>query len=498
MRQKGLQKKFFPQIFYYMHLKKNYVGMNIALIHPMLVNKKTFSSLYFVGIGGIGMSAIARFFHQQGCKIYGYDRTPTPLTQQLSHEGMVVEYEEQDRHLPTDIDAVIYTPAIPSTHAALVWYRDKDFPILKRSDILAWITYHSFNICVAGTHGKTTTTTLLSHILRDTGFGCNAFLGGISTNYNTNFWASDTEVSVIEADEYDRSFLKLSPDIAIITSIEADHLDIYGNVTEVENAFFQFSQQIKTNGCLIYKYGIIPPKPWEAAHVISYHLNNKQADVYSDHVYLKDGVYYFDIIAKEWQLKDMQLKMGGMHNIENTLAACTVAIQQLHIDPQKVQRAVASFKGVKRRFEIVLHTKQVILVDDYAHHPTELQALLNGARCFFVGQKILLVFQPHLYSRTKDFAKEFAHVLDQADESVLLPLYPAREVPIQGVDSAYVASYMTKSAHLFSLDQLKDWILLHKPSLILMAGAGNIDALVYEMKDWLLSTYIIDHDAEKK
>lgn len=450
--------------------------------------------IYFIGIGGIGMSALARYFISKAVEVSGYDKTSTPLTKELERAGIDIHYEERIDLAPKDVDAVVYTPAIPSSHAELVYYREHHYTVVKRSDVLQWITETSFNICVGGTHGKTTITTLVAHILRHTGYGCNAFLGGISVNYNTNFWSSEKNVVVVEADEYDRSFLKLVPDVAVITSMDPDHLDIYGTPAELENAFIQFSQKIKEGGCLINKYGLRRGHSLSAAHHYTYSYQNEYAGVYAVNVKVQKGSYVFDIIAKEWQLKNVLLHMGGLHNIENAVAAITVA-RYLEIEDEKIKTAVAEFKGVKRRFEYVLKPNfpafgagwgGAVLIDDYAHHPQELRALISGIRSLFADQKLTVVFQPHLFSRTKDLADEFAESLDLADEVILLPIYAARELPMQGVTSNLILDKMKlTNKTVMDKEEMKQWMKDHRPSLVVMAGAGDIDALVLPVKEIL-------------
>ncbi len=441
--------------------------------------------IYFIGIGGIGMSALARFFVSRGSEVSGYDKTSTLLTKELEKIGINIHYEESVDSIPKDVEAVVYTPAIPKDHKELLFYQQNNYKVVKRSDVLQWITESSFNVCIGGTHGKTTVTSMIAHILRDTGFGCNAFLGGIAANYNTNFWSSEKDVVVVEADEYDRSFLKLVPDVAVITAMDADHLDIYGTAEEVENAFIQFSQKIKAGGCLVSKYGLKRHDELKADHHFTYSYHDKSADVHPLNMQIQQGSYVFDVVAKGWSLKNVLLHMGGLHNIENAIAAITVA-KYLKIDDEKIKTAVANFKGVKRRFEYVLKTDDHILIDDYAHHPEELRALITGVKSLFVKEKMTLVFQPHLFSRTKDLADDFATSLDLADEVILLPIYPARELPMEGVTSELISGKMKmKNTKVISKEELKDWVKAHQPKLMVMAGAGDIDALVLQVKESL-------------
>ena len=444
--------------------------------------------IYFIGIGGIGMSALAKYFKARGVDVSGYDKTSTPLTRELEAAGITIHYEEKVDLTPKDADAVVYTPAIPANHAELVYYREQNFTVVKRSDVLQWITESSFNICVGGTHGKTTVTSMVAHLLRHSGYGCNAFLGGIAANYNTNFWSSERNVVVVEADEYDRSFLKLVPDIAVITAMDADHLDIYGTAEEVGNAFVQFSQKVKPGGCLVTKYGLERGNELRAQYHYTYSFENAAADVYAANRKVENGSYVFDVIHKDWTINNVVLHMGGLHNIENCIAAITVA-QYLKIDDDKIRAAVADFKGVRRRFEYALKNEQHVLIDDYAHHPEELRALISGVKSIFADEKLVLVFQPHLFSRTKDLADEFAVSLDMADEVILLPIYPARELPMEGVTSELLLNKMANAnKQVLSKEEMKDWIQSHKPKLVVMAGAGDIDALVNPVKELLLNS----------
>ena len=441
--------------------------------------------IYFIGIGGIGMSALARYFHSKNVVVSGYDKTQTTLTKALEDSGIAIHYNEDINAIPKDVDAVVYTPAIPAEHAELVYYQTNGYKVVKRSDVLQWISESSFNICIAGTHGKTTTTSMIAHILRHSGYGCNAFLGGIAANYNTNFWSSDNNVVVVEADEYDRSFLKLSPDIAIITSMDADHLDIYGTAEEVENAFIQFSKKVKDGGCLITKYGLTRANEFNVADHCTYSLKDTGADVQVANLQVENGSYKFDVINQYWTVNDLVLHMGGLHNIENCIVAISVA-KYLKIADEKIRLAVADFKGVKRRFEYVLKNDSHVLIDDYAHHPTELKALIAGVRSLFADKKLTLVFQPHLFSRTNDLADAFAESLSQADEVILLPIYPARELPMQGVTSEMVLNKMTlDNKQVLTKEDMLHWIKNTNPELVVMAGAGDIDALLQPVKDTL-------------
>jgi len=451
--------------------------------------------VYFIGIGGIGMSAIARYFHSKGIEVSGYDRTQTELTKELENDGISIHYNEDVNGIPKDVDLVVYTPAVPKEHEELVYYQQHDYKVVKRSDVLQAISTDSFNICIAGTHGKTTITTMIAHILRHSGYGCNAFLGGISVNYGTNFWRSANNVCVIEADEYDRSFLKLSPNIAIITAMDADHLDIYGDETTMQDAFVAFGNKVKEDGLLVNKFGLKRIKEVEVERKITYSLQNDSADVFAQNIEIDEGGYVYDVNGKI-ALSSVELRIGGMHNVENSLVAMTVA-SELGIDAGKIKAAVADFKGVKRRFEYIIPPVkkekggyvEPVLIDDYAHHPEELRALLTSVRSLFPQRIVTVIFQPHLFTRTRDLAEGFAEVLSIADHVILLPIYPARELPIEGVTSEMILKKVDNDDKMMlTKDELLNWVRGHQLNkefgeVIVMAGAGDIDALVQPVKD---------------
>jgi UDP-N-acetylmuramate--alanine ligase len=454
--------------------------------------------VYFIGIGGIGMSNLARYFHAKGVPVSGYDKTPTDLTRELEQSGIEIHYEENVNLIPKNTSLVVYTPAVPKDHAELVFYQEHGYPVVKRSDVLGAITRESFNICIAGTHGKTTITTMVSHILRHTGYGCNAFLGGISVNYETNFWSSENNVCVVEADEYDRSFLKLSPDIAVITSMDADHLDIYGDEANLQQTFVEFGNQVKEGGLLVGKFGLSKLKEVRVKQKIAYSLQNENADVYATDIQIKDGGYKYNVQWNSGGLYDIELRIGGMHNVENSVAAITIA-NYLEIDGDKIREAVKAFRGVKRRFEYIIAPvthqegayRYPVFIDDYAHHPEELKALLKSARSLFPQRKITVIFQPHLYTRTRDFADGFARSLSLADEVVLLPIYPARELPIEGVNSEMILADIDKERKsIVAKEDVLNWMENYVKTLnkefgevIITAGAGDIDTLVQPLKN---------------
>jgi UDP-N-acetylmuramate--alanine ligase len=471
----------------------------------------TISNIYFIGIGGIGMSALAKYYLSKNATVSGYDKTVTSLTKQMESDGINIHYEDNVDLLDKKAQLVVYTPAVSKEHKELNYYLHNKYEVIKRSALLGEITKKSFNICIAGTHGKTTISTMIAHILRSTGFGCNAFLGGISVNYNTNFWSSDNNVTVVEADEYDRSFLQLSPDVALISAMDADHLDIYGTKENMEHSFVEFSARLKPNGLLLTRYGLPGHKFTTPSH-IRYSLQNNMADAYGLNITMHNGGYEFDVETKDWVLDHIKLNMGGMHNVENAVAAIVIA-HRLGIEPGKIKEAVKDFRGVRRRFEYIIAplqfsgekkeqgfvpdtTDHVIFIDDYAHHPQELNALIAGAKSLFSNRKCTIIFQPHLFSRTRDFAKEFAESLDQAEEVLILPIYPARELPIEGVTSDLILRNMkNENARIISKEELciylrEDYNTIIEKStggkLLITAGAGDIDQLVGPIKKILL------------
>ena len=440
-------------------------------------------SIYFIGIGGIGMSALARYFNTQGVHVSGYDKTPTPLTADLEAEGIKIHFEDDLQQIDKTATVIVYTPAIPAAHAELNYYRDNGYNVVKRSDVLNWITENAFTIGIAGTHGKTTTTSMTAHILRHTGYGCNAFLGGIASNYDTNFWSDERNVVVVEADEYDRSFLKLSPNIAVITAVDPDHLDIYGTAEEVLKAFGQYADKIKEGGILIQKLGTTVNTNTTNKTIWTYAYDKDEASYHTSNLKVVDGSYIFDLVHPAGIIKEVVLNMGGLHNVENATAAIAIALS-LSIDTEKIKEAVAAFKGVKRRFEYKIKTTNKVLIDDYAHHPEELNALISGVRSIYPGEKMVLVFQPHLYSRTQDQCEGFVSTLDKADEVILLPIYPARELPIEGVTSDMLLGKMKlTNKKVMTKEALFEWAASTNDKLIVMAGAGDIDACITTVKD---------------
>ncbi len=449
------------------------------------INISNIHSAYFIGIGGIGMSALARYFLSLGIKVFGYDKTSTALTNALVQEGALIGFEDNPAACPADVDMVVYTPAIPADSAIKQFYAQLNLPLLKRSDVLGIISDNSFNICIAGTHGKTTISTMVAHILRDAHYGCNAFLGGISSNYGTNFWSSEKNCTVIEADEYDRSFLKLHPNIIAITAMDADHLDIYGTAEAMEDAFLAFASKLDDQGLLLTKKGLPREGSFAAKQHFTYHLTDADADIYTSELTISDGGYQYNVIGPGWTLNRVRLNMGGKHNIENSLVAIAIA-KYLQVEDERILSAIDAFKGVKRRFEYIVKNEKVVYIDDYAHHPEELRALIDGVRGLYPDRKITVVFQPHLYSRTRDFAAGFAESLSMADEVAIMPIYPAREKPMEGVSSEMIARKMKVPVSLLKENNLLKFIEESRPSLLVTAGAGDIDQSIESIKKLLL------------
>jgi UDP-N-acetylmuramate--alanine ligase len=438
--------------------------------------------VYLIGIGGIGMSGLARYFHHQGALVCGYDKTSTPLTKTLQQEGICISYEDQPDLIPLsfqkkEIDTlVIYTPAIPKNSLILNYFRGIGFSLYKRSEVLGIISKGMFTIGVAGTHGKTTTSCLIAHLLKSGGIDCSAFLGGISTNYQTNFLIGTSHVLVVEADEYDRSFLTLHPDIAIITSMDADHLDIYGAKEQLEESFRLFANQLKPEGILIHRNGL----PLSSG--LTYGLD-EQAEIKGTNMEIKNHEFFFDWSNADMKMKQLHLGLPGEHNIENAVAAIAVAVR-MGISAADIKKGLTSFSGVKRRFEYIVRKADRIYIDDYAHHPEELKACFKAVRSLYPKKKLTVIFQPHLFSRTRDFATEFSKVLNTADELLLLDIYPARELPIPGITSQLLASQISKEkVRICGKEEALEIIKNEKPSLLLTVGAGDIDTLVEPLKN---------------
>ncbi len=449
------------------------------------MNINDISKVYFLGIGGIGMSAIARYFRSKGIVVSGYDKTPTALTAALENEEIFVHFDDDIAQFPKDADLVVYTPAIPADNAIFKFCKNNNIELFKRSDVLQLISKDTYNICIAGTHGKTTTSTMVAHVLRDSGFGCNAFLGGVATNYQTNFWSSTNDVAVIEADEYDRSFLKLSPNVISISAMDPDHLDIYQTAEAMEDAFVQFTNNLKADGLLLSKKGIQRESSLHGNRHYTYHLKDSAADIHTTTLTVREGGYHYGVKGPGWTIDEVILNMGGLHNVENSLVAIAIA-KHLGIADDLIRKALSNFLGVKRRFEYILRNDDHVFIDDYAHHPEELKVLIEGAQSMFPGREATIIFQPHLFTRTRDLVDGFAATLAMADEVILLPIYPARELPIPGITSDWLAGKMDKNVKVMDKEELLTYISKEQPKLLISAGAGDIDKIVEPLKNCLL------------
>lgn len=436
-------------------------------------------NVYFIGIGGIGMSALARYFKFKGLNVAGYDRTPSELTGKLEAEGIAVHYEDRPDLVPVDKaeTLVVYTPAIPADLQELQKVMNEGYNVLKRSRTLGEITRGQRCLAVAGTHGKTTTSTLTAHILTQTGEGCSAFLGGISRNYGTNLLMSQNNTVVVEADEFDRSFLQLFPEIAVITSVEADHLDIYGDYEHVVEAFRNFASQV--SGTVIVKKGAPVTQEHTRAKVLTYHYTDSEADFYAigpkpDSL----GYFHYDLRWPGGVLKDIRVGAPGWVNAENSIAAAAIALTY-GLDPEGVKAAIGTFEGVKRRLEVHVNTPSLSYIDDYAHHPSELTSAITSMRDIFPGRKLTGIFQPHLYTRTRDFAADFAKALSAVDKLILLDIYPAREEPIPGVTSEMIFKDVTAPEKvLLKKEELMDYLADEPLDVVATFGAGNIDRFI--------------------
>ena len=431
------------------------------------------TNIYFIGIGGIGMSAIARYYNAKGYKVSGYDKTPSPLTHALESEGIQVHYEDNTDYIPKEVadTLVVYTPAIPADMGELVYVQENGYRVIKRSKMLGEIAAGQRCMAVAGTHGKTTTSTLTSHLFMDSGEGCSAFLGGISKNYDSNLLISPNDVIVAEADEFDRSFLQLFPEIAVITSMDADHLDIYGDEQHVREAFKAFASQV--SGTVIIKHGLDITQSDTRAEIKTYAFGNSEADFYAEP--LEDD--HFNLHYPDGVIRDCAVGIPGWVNVENAVAASAIALTY-GLAPERIRQALASFCGVKRRFDIQVRRPDCVYIDDYAHHPEEITASLSSIRKAYPTSKLTAVFQPHLYTRTRDFAPEFAKALSLADKVILLDIYPARELPIPGVTSEIIFKDITVEKVLLKRAELLDYLRDEPVEILATLGAGDIDRFV--------------------
>ena len=439
------------------------------------------NSILFLGIGGIGMSALAKYFIAKGINVYGYDKTPSEMTDALTDLGAKITFIDDAKCTENVFDLVVYTPAMPKDSFLLNYYQQSTIPLIKRSQALGLITKNSFTIAVSGSHGKTTVSSMIAFLLKECGIDCSAFLGGVSVNFNSNYIQGKSDVVVVEADEFDRSFLQLSPFSAIVTSVDPDHLDIYGSKESFLDGFKQFANKIDSNGLLVIKEGL---SLQTAARKITYGLFSSTADYTIERLYFEDDVPYCDIRLKDDIWHHIKLGLAGIHNAENALA-CIALLKELDIlSSEVIKEGLKSFLGLKRRFETILQTEKILFLDDYAHHPTEIDALIASIKMRYPNKKITGVFQPHLYSRTKDFAIDFARSLSALDEVILLPIYAARELPIMGISSFWLLNLIDNSnKKLLSIDELFDRVKDFENGIFVTIGAGDIDRIVMPIKE---------------
>lgn len=446
----------------------------------------SWTNIYFIGIGGIGMSAIARYYKFKGLNVSGYDRTPSDLTAALQAEGIGVHYEDDVQMVPKDVEhtLVVYTPAVPATMGELQYVREHGYRVIKRSQILGEITRGQECLAVSGTHGKTTTSTMVAHILTESGAGCSAFLGGISKNYGTNMLVSHTPTVVVEADEFDRSFLQLHPSIAVVTAMDADHLDIYGDLEHVHEAFKAFASQV--SGTVIKKEGLDITAADTAATILTYSYDSPTADFHAKNVRLdRTGHHTYDLVHPDGVIRDIRVGALGWVNIENSIAAAAICLRH-GVAEDKIRHAIGTFEGAKRRMDVHVNTEKVTYIDDYAHHPQELATAISSIRGIFPGRKLTAIFQPHLYTRTRDFASEFAQALSQVDKLILLDIYPAREEPIEGVTSEIIFKDVTAAEKvLITREELMPLLEKEDIDVLVSFGAGNIDRYIEPITEML-------------
>ncbi len=452
-----------------------------------LLSLDAIRKVYCIGIGGIGMSALARYFQGRGVQVWGYDKTKTALTQALEQEGIAVHYDDTPERIPPGIDLAIYTPAVPADLGELQYFRQSTTPLMKRAEVLGVISRGMKTIAIAGTHGKTTTSSLTTWLLRSSGVDCSAFLGGIVSNLGSNFVQGHSEWVVVEADEYDRSFLYLDPDVAVILSMDADHLDIYGSPEQVvETGYKAFAQKLKPGGMLFVQHH------WADAFAQATSFGVQQGECSAEQVRVEEGFFVFDYVSPVQRFEGLRLAMPGRHNVENAIAAISAALCAGATEAG-IRLGLQTFGGIKRRFEILHRDAQHVYVDDYAHHPTELEAVIGAAREFFPGRKITGIFQPHLYTRTRDFARGFARALDMLDEAWLLDIYPARELPLPGITSDTIAVQMQRKPLRLTKEQVLDTLSKHPVEVLLTLGAGDIDTLVDPIKAWMTGATVLEN-----
>jgi UDP-N-acetylmuramate--alanine ligase len=446
--------------------------------------ENTINKIYFIGIGGIGMSALARYFHKNGAEVHGYDRTETDLTRALAEAGMKIHYDDNVAHIPTGVDLCVWTPAVPADHTELTWFRNSGIPLKKRAEVLGIISQQKRCIAIAGTHGKTTTSTMTTWLLYATGVDITAFVGGISGNLASNFIEGDSDWVVVEADEYDRSFLHLHPEVAVINAVDADHLDIYGTEADVRRTYEQFATQVNPDGLLLLQCpDVLADQPWETPATV-HGFGIDMGSYRASNVRVEDGFTVFDLdTPAHGRFEALRLPYPGLHNVRNATAAIAATLYAGG-DRSKIAGALAGFKGVKRRFEYIVRRPEFIYIDDYAHHPAELEATIQAVRSLYPDQKVTGIFQPHLFTRTRDFVDGFAAALDKLDTCWLLPIYPARELPIEGVTSELILGKMHSSnKKVVQKADLLEIIQQEKPNILLTMGAGDIDQFINPIKN---------------
>jgi UDP-N-acetylmuramate--alanine ligase len=449
------------------------------------MNINDIKKVYFLGIGGIGMSALARYFNTHGCKVYGYDKTPTLLTSELENEGISITFEDSIDTLLKDADIVVFTPAIPKNSIQYQYYVSNNYSLHKRAEILGLIANSMYNICIAGSHGKTSTSSITSFILKTAQLDVAAFLGGVCANYQSNYLDGST-FAVAEADEFDRSFLQLNPNICLITSIDTDHLDIYGTFEAIVESFTDFTNNLREDGVLILHHTNVPKNVVQRkAKIFTYALDNNEADYNVSNLRVINGANWFDINHPKGTIKDVVCNYAGKHNVENALGASAIALQ-LNISEEYIKKALLEFKGIRRRFETHISNEKIVYIDDYAHHPRELDACIQSAKSLYPNKKITAIFQPHLYSRTRDLASEFALALENVDTPILLEIYPARELPIEGVSSQLIFEKIKNpNKILIPKNKILEVINDLEIELLLTVGAGDIDTFVDKIKNKL-------------
>jgi len=456
-----------------------------------MIDFRNIENVYFLGIGGIGMSALARYFKHAGKNVSGYDRTPTHLTDNLAGEGIPVHFNDDVAEIPAGLKPentlAIFTPALPPGHRELAWFRENNFTLLKRAKVLGELCASNKSIAIAGTHGKTSITTMVSVIMSKTATGCGAFLGGISKNFKSNLVLSPSPESwiVAEGDEYDRSFLNLYPNLALISAIDPDHLDIYGDFDTLKDSFLKFAANIKTNGCLVIKKGAVTPEFYKNDIKIYTYSLDQEADFYASEIELFDGKYRFTLNTPDGKLKGLLLNFPGLTNVENIVGAAAIATLA-GASEQNIRDGISDYAGVVRRFDIRFRSPETIFIDDYAHHPEELRAVISSMKKLFPGKKVTGIFQPHLYSRTRDLADGFAQSLDLLDETILLPVYPAREEPIEGVSSEIILQKMESGQkQILGKDEVLSWVENNSPDVLMTLGAGDIDKVADSIEEIL-------------